>query len=215
MKSYALIKNNKHILWLLVLLLIVIDQIIKIEVKTNMCLYESIKITDWFYINFIENNGMAFGMTFINKVILTLFRLVASVVIAYYLYKQIIQNKRWIFVVSIALILAGALGNIVDCLFYGLCFTDSTPAHVSSITVFGEGYAPLFKGKVVDMFYFPIIDTYLPDWIPFVGGDHFVFFHPVFNFADSCVSIGFIIILLFCRTELANLTNSNHIIENK
>jgi len=201
--------DRRHLLWVAILLLLIIDQTIKIEVKTNMCLYEHISVTDWFYISFVENNGMAFGMAFLNKVVLSLFRIVASSIIGYYLYRQI-KNKesRFGYLICISLILAGAIGNIIDCMFYGLCFTESTPYTVSTSVPLGDGYAPFLMGRVVDMFYFPIIETYLPEWMPFVGGNHFVFFSPVFNFADACVSVGFILLLLFYRKELSTLSFS-------
>lgn len=201
--------DRRHFLWVAILLLLIIDQTIKIEVKTNMCLYEHISVTDWFYISFVENNGMAFGMAFLNKVVLSLFRIVASSIIGYYLYRQI-KNKetRFGYLICISLILAGAIGNIIDCMFYGLCFTESTPYTVSTSVPLGDGYAPFLMGRVVDMFYFPIIETYLPEWMPFVGGNHFVFFSLVFNFADACVSVGFILLLLFYRKELSTLSFS-------
>lgn len=201
--------DRRHLLWVAILLMLIIDQTIKIEVKTNMCLYEHISVTDWFYISFVENNGMAFGMAFLNKVVLSLFRIVASSIIGYYLYRQI-KNKetRFGYLICISLILAGAIGNIIDCMFYGLCFTESTPYTVSTSVPLGDGYAPFLMGRVVDMFYFPIIETYLPEWMPFVGGNHFVFFSPVFNFADACVSVGFILLLLFYRKELSTLSFS-------
>lgn len=195
--------------WLAVILtlaILIIDQVIKIEVKTNMCLHQSIRITDWFYINFIENSGMAYGMTFINKLVLSLFRIVAVSVIGYYLWKQVKEKARYGYIVCLAMILAGAAGNIFDSLFYGLCFNASSPYYVSYFVPFGQGYAPFLMGKVVDMFYFPIIDTYWPQWMPFVGGDHFIFFSPVFNFADACISVGVIVLLLFYRRELGTLS---------
>lgn len=192
-----------------VVMLLVIDQIIKVEVKTNMCLHESIHITDWFQLSFIENNGMAYGMTFINKVVLSLFRIVAVGVIGFYLFRLINRCKaRTGYVICLALILAGAAGNIIDCLFYGLIFSASTPFSVASFVPFGEGYAPFLQGRVVDMFYFPIIDTTLPEWLPLWGGDHFVFFSPIFNFADACISVGVILLLLFYRKELSQLSFS-------
>lgn len=195
--------------WLAVILtlaILIIDQVIKIEVKTNMCLHQSIRITDWFYINFIENSGMAYGMTFINKLVLSLFRIVAVSVIGYYLWRQVKEKARYGYIVCLAMILAGAAGNIFDSMFYGLCFNASSPYYVSYFVPFGQGYAPFLMGKVVDMFYFPIIDTYWPQWMPFVGGDHFIFFSPVFNFADACISVGVIVLLLFYRRELGTLS---------
>lgn len=192
--------------FIMVLLLLTIDQLIKVEVKTTMCLHESIRITDWFYISFIENNGMAYGMTFINKLVLSLFRLIAISLLGYYLYKQVVHHARYIYVVCLSLVLAGAVGNLIDCMFYGLIFNASSPYYVSYIVPFGQGYAPFLMGKVVDMFYFPLIVTTWPSWIPYWGGQEFVFFSPVFNFADACISVGFVLLLLFCRTELSQIT---------
>lgn len=194
----------------LIVILIVIDQIIKIEVKTGMYLRESIHIADWFQILFIENNGMAYGMTFINKVVLTLFRVVVVSVIGYYIWKVLKEKVRTGYLVCLSMIFAGAIGNIFDCLFYGLIFSESTPFSVSTLVPFGEGYAPFLQGRVVDMFYFPIIDTNLPDWLPIWGGEHFIFFSPVFNFADSCISVGVVALMLFYRKELSQISLFNH-----
>lgn len=194
----------------LIVILIVIDQIIKIEVKTGMYLRESIHIADWFQILFIENNGMAYGMTFINKVVLTLFRVVVVSVIGYYIWKVLKEKVRTGYLVCLSMIFAGAIGNIFDCLFYGLIFSESTPFSVSTLVPFGEGYAPFLQGRVVDMFYFPIIDTNLPNWLPIWGGEHFIFFSPVFNFADSCISVGVVALLLFYRKELSQISLFSH-----
>ena len=199
MGNSNIIRRKGLTIGLIVLLLLVIDQVIKIEVKTGMYLHESIRVTDWFYISFIENNGMAFGMTIVNKLVLSLFRIFAISVVGWYLFRQIKHNARTLWVVCLALVFAGAIGNLIDCMFYGLIFNASSPYYVSYFVPFGHGYAPFLMGKVVDMFYFPLIVTTWPEWIPFVGGDEFVFFSPVFNFADSCVSVGVILILLFCR----------------
>lgn len=195
--------------WLAVIItvaILIIDQVIKIEVKTNMCLHQSIRITDWFYINFIENNGMAYGITFINKLVLSIFRIIAVTVIGYYLWRQTRQQARYGYIICLAMILAGAAGNIFDSMFYGLIFNASSPYYVSYFVPFGQGYAPFLMGKVVDMFYFPIIDTYWPQWMPLVGGEHFIFFSPVFNFADACISVGVVVLLLFFRKELGTLS---------
>jgi signal peptidase II len=193
---------------LIVLLILVIDQIIKIEVKTGMFLHESIRVTDWFFIYFIENEGMAYGMTFINKLVLTLFRVLAVIVIGIYLYRQIRKGARWGYVVCLSMLLAGAGGNIIDCLCYGQVFSASTNDAIAQFVPWGDGYAPVFYGKVVDMFYFPIIDTYLPDWLPIWGGDHFIFFSPIFNFADSSISVSVVALLLFFRRELGGISAS-------
>ena len=199
-----MIRNNKTFkAWMavaIVVAILLIDQIIKIEVKTNMTLGEAKRVTDWFYIEFIENNGMAYGMKFINKLVLSLFRLFAIGFIGYYLAKIIKKNVAPLgYIVLIAMVLAGAAGNLIDCLFYGLIFDASTPFTVSQFVPFGEGYSTFLHGKVVDMFYFPIIDTQLPSWVPIWGGEHFVFFRPIFNFADACVSVGVCYLILFQR----------------
>lgn len=202
-----MIRNNKTFkAWMavaIVVAILLIDQIIKIEVKTNMTLGEAKRVTDWFYIEFIENNGMAYGMKFINKLVLSLFRLFAIGFIGYYLAKIIKKNVApFGYVVLIAMVLAGAAGNLIDCLFYGLIFDASTPFTVSQFVPFGEGYTTFLHGKVVDMFYFPIIQTTWPEWVPYFGGSEYVFFSPVFNFADACISVGVVALLLFYRKQL-------------
>ena len=199
-------KQKGIVVFVIVALLLAIDQIIKIEVKTNMRLHESIQITNWFYISFIENNGMAYGMTLINKLVLSIFRICAIGVLIFYLYKQIVNNARMTYVILLALVTAGALGNLIDCMFYGLIFNASSPFYTSYFVNFGDGYAPFLMGKVVDMFYFPLIVTTWPEWMPVVGGDEFIFFSPVFNFADSCISVGMVLLLIFCRNELSKLS---------
>lgn len=201
MKKYFT-KGNLAIF--IVIAVLVIDQIIKILVKTNMYWHESIRITDWFYIYFTENNGMAFGMEIFDKLFLTVFRLIASVGIAYLLYRFVKRNLKTGFIACVALILAGALGNIIDCVFYGTIFSESTHSQIASLMPIGEGYSEWFYGKVVDMFYFPIIETNWPEWMPFVGGNHFIFFSPIFNFADAAISCGIIAIILFYGKYLNN-----------
>lgn len=202
-----MIRNNKTFkAWMavaIVVAILLIDQIIKIEVKTNMKLGEAKRVTDWFYIEFIENNGMAYGMKFINKLVLSLFRLFAIGFIGYYLAKIIKKNVAPLgYIVLIAMVLAGAAGNLIDCLFYGLIFDASTPFTVSQFVPFGEGYSTFLHGKVVDMFYFPIVQTTWPEWVPYFGGSEYVFFSPVFNFADACISVGVVALLLFYRKQL-------------
>lgn len=189
----------------MVLALLVIDQIIKIQVKTSMCLHESIRVTDWFYISFIENNGMAYGMSFIPKPLLTSFRFVACCFLVWYIRKEIKAGARTMWLVLLSLVLAGAAGNLIDCMFYGLMFSGSSSYYTSFFVPFGTGYAPFLEGRVVDMFYFPLIVTTYPDWFPFYGGQPYIFFSPVFNFADACISVSVIAIILFCRKELSLL----------
>jgi len=187
---------------------LLIDQIIKIWVKTSMTLHESIHVTDWFYITFIENNGMAFGMQLGSKIVLSLFRVVAISALGYYIWLEVKRKAKTGYLVCLSLVLAGAAGNLIDCMFYGLVFNASSPYYLSYFVPFGTGYAPFLMGKVVDMFYFPLIETEWPLWMPFVGGEHFVFFSPVFNFADACISVSVVWLLLFYRQEISKMTFS-------
>lgn len=184
---------------LLVVLLLVIDQVIKILVKTHMTLGQSIHVFgDWFQIYFVENNGMAFGMQFgatVGKLLLSLFRMALVVLIFLYIRKLLKRPSTPMGVlVGLSAILCGALGNIIDSLFYGLIFSESTVTQVAQLFPEGGGYAPFLFGKVVDMLYFPIIDTDLPAWL---GGKHVVFFRPIFNFADSCITVAAFYLLIF------------------
>ena len=190
---------------LIVIGVLIIDQIIKIWVKTNMYWHESIKITDWFYIYFTENNGMAFGMEFFDKFFLTGFRIIAAIAITWMLIQYSKKNYKTGFLVCVSLILAGAIGNIIDCILYGEIFSESTHSAISTWVPFGEGYSSLFYGKVVDMFYFPLIETNWPEWMPFVGGEHFIFFSPIFNFADAAISCGIIALILFYSKYLSDI----------
>jgi signal peptidase II len=191
---------------LIIIAILLIDQVIKIWVKTSMTLHESIQITDWFYITFIENMGMAFGMQLGSKIILSLFRVVAIAVLGYYIWLEVGKKAKTGYIVCLAMILAGAAGNLIDCMFYGLVFNASSPFYLSYFVPFGTGYAPFLMGKVVDMFYFPLIETDWPQWVPLVGGDHFIFFSPVFNFADSAISVGVVLLLLFYREEVSKIS---------
>ena len=193
---------------LVVLAVLLIDQMIKIWVKTSMTLHESIHVTDWFYITFIENNGMAFGMQLGSKIVLSLFRVIAISALGYYIWLEVKRKAKTGYLVCLSFVLAGAAGNLIDCMFYGLMFNASSPYYLSYFVPFGTGYAPFLMGKVVDMFYFPLIETEWPTWMPFVGGDHFVFFSPVFNFADSCISVSVVWILLFYRQEISKMSFS-------
>ena len=193
---------------LIVIAVLVIDQIIKIWVKTNMFWHESIKNTDWFYIYFTENNGMAFGMEIFNKFFLTGFRIIAAIAITYLLIQYVKKNYKTGFLVCVSLILAGAVGNIIDCVLYGEIFSESTHSTLATLVPFGEGYSEWFYGKVVDMFYFPLIETNWPEWMPFVGGEHFIFFSPIFNFADAAISCGIIALILFYGKYLNDIMES-------
>ncbi|MDY2702620.1 MAG: lipoprotein signal peptidase [Prevotella sp.] len=197
--------NRGMLASIVVFLVLLIDQIIKIAVKTNMRIGDDIVITDWFLIRFIENNGMAWGMELGSKLFLSVFRIIAVALIIYYIVKLVKAKADRRYIVLISMICAGAFGNIVDSLLYGQIFTESTPWSVATLTEFGHGYAAPLMGKVVDMFYFPIIDTMLPEWVPFWGGEHFIFFSPIFNFADASISVGVILILIFFRKELSKI----------
>lgn len=192
--------RKRHIIaFSLMFLAIVVDQVIKIAVKTNMQIGEAIYVCgDWCQIRFIENPGMAFGMELFSKYFLTSFRVVAVGLLFYYLIKLLREQKQpFGYVLCITFILAGALGNLIDCLFYGEIFSSSTGA-VAEFVPWGDGYASFMLGRVVDMFYFPLFTW--PEWVPIVGGD--IFFGPIFNFADACVSCSVILLLFKYRNIL-------------
>ncbi len=199
----ALSRKGKSILIVsLAVVLLVLDQFSKILVKTNMSIGESIPVFgDWFQILFIENKGMAFGMSFggvVGKYILTSLRIVLFALMLFYIRHLLVKKDAPIGVLlGLTSIMIGAFGNIIDCVFYGQIFEESTYMNVANFVPFGEGYAPLFQGKVVDMLYFPLIDTVLPEWFPIWGGQEFVFFRPIFNIADSCVTVGALYLMIF------------------
>lgn len=201
-------KTQRKYTWLslsIVAAVLIIDQISKILVKTNMFLGEEIDVFSWFKILFVENNGMAFGLELGSKLFLTLFRIVAIFLIGYYIFKLIKKNNNLKkgYLVCLSLIFAGAIGNIIDCLFYGVIF--NSPSYPMTATLFPAegGYADLMYGKVVDMLYFPLFSFVWPDWVPVVGGSLFEFFEPVFNIADSAITIGILILLIFYRESLS------------
>ena len=185
----------------IVMLLLILDQALKIWIKTRLQLHESIEITPWFYLYFTENPGMAFGIEVIGKLFLTLFRIVAVGFIGYFLYKLVKEQYKFGFIACVSLVLAGALGNIFDSVFYGVVF-DHSFGQVATFMPEGGGYGEWLHGKVVDMFYFPLIDTILPDWVPVWGGQQFVFFRPIFNLADSAICVGVFLLLIFYRHTL-------------
>jgi signal peptidase II len=193
---------------LIVVLVLVIDQILKIWIKTNMTIGQEFSVIgNWFMIHFVENNGMAFGFEFggeYGKIFLSLFRVVAVFAIGWYILKLIKKDIPMGFIVCVSLIFAGAIGNIIDSAFYGLIFSDSY-GQVATLFPAGGGYETFLHGRVVDMFYFPLVSGVYPDWIPIAGGGEFQFFRPVFNVADSAISIGIFTIIIFYRQQFNKL----------
>lgn len=191
---------------LLILIILLIDQISKFYIKTHFALNDKAVVFNWFQIVFVENEGMAWGtkmsdfISFISdrtaKLILTIFRIVAVCFISYWLLTSIKKKSATILVVAISLIFAGALGNIIDSVFYGILFNDSQ-SQVATFLPKDGGYGTLFHGKVVDMLHFPMWSGFLPEWMPFVGGDYFTFFEPVFNVADMAISTGIGMLIVF------------------
>jgi len=185
----------------LIILVLLIDQLVKIEIKTTMTIGEGFTVFgNWFYIKFIENPGMAFGLDIPGKQgkpILTIFRIVAVIAIGWYLRELVRKGAKTGLVLCVALIFAGAMGNIIDSVFYGVLFNESTYFTVAQIFPKNGGYGPLLHGRVVDMLYFPILKGTYPNWFPVWHGQEFIFFRPIFNIADSSISVGIITILLF------------------
>jgi signal peptidase II len=197
MSSSQHVKSGIRTSLIVLFVVLVLDQCSKIWIKTHMAMDEEIHVLgDWFILHFTENPGMAFGMEFggeHGKLMLTLFRMLAVTGLSYYLYTQIKAGATRGFVICLAMITAGAAGNIIDSIFYGVFFTEST--HYQLATAFPEtGYSSWFHGKVVDMLYLPVFKGYLPEWL---GGDYFIFFRPIFNLADASISIGVFFILIF------------------
>ena len=191
--------SKKRWVYLVMGIILIADQVLKIFIKTSFTLGESVHVFDWFQIVFVENPGMAFGITLGSKLFLTLFRIVVIAFAIYYLYLLIRDKYKTSYIVCVALIVAGAIGNVIDSLFYGLIFSESTPFQVAELFPEAGGYAPFLMGKVVDMFYFPLF--VIPDWVPWIGGD--IFFSLVFNIADSAITVGIIILLLFFRQDFS------------
>jgi signal peptidase II len=168
-------------------------------------LSEDIPVTNWFFLRFVENNGMAMGIEVTGKLFLTFFRIAASVAIIYYLYGLIKKNYKPGYILCVSLIFAGAAGNIIDSIFYGVIFSESLPYNPHLIhqaaVLFppGGGYGSWFQGQVVDMFYFPLFEFCWPSWVPFIGGQEFLFFRYIFNIADAAISVGMIVLILFYR----------------
>jgi signal peptidase II len=192
--------SKKNLAILTIIIAIILDQIIKIYIKTNFVLGEEIVVFDWFRIHFTENNGMAMGFEFggkAGKLFLTLFRLVAVMGIVFWLFQNIKRKVYNAVIIAIALIFSGAVGNIIDSVFYGVIFDDSQ--HKVATFFADKPYGELFYGKVVDMFYFPLWQGVLPEWIPFMGGEFFTFFQYIFNPADAFISIGVALLFVFSK----------------
>lgn len=185
--------------WLIIGIVLLIDQTLKIWIKTTMMIGEEIRVFDWFYILFLENPGMAFGLELggqHGKLFLSLFRIAAAIGIGWYITHLVKKNAPTGLIVCLSLVLAGAIGNILDSAFYGILF-DASYGRVATFLPAGGGYAPFLHGNVVDMFYFPLIRGTYPEWLPFLGGDNFIFFRPVFNIADASITTGVFTILIF------------------
>lgn len=192
-------------IWLaaIIILILVADQIIKIWVKTHFYLGEGYEITPWFVIKFIENNGMAFGMEWVSKYLLTFGRILAVVLFIWCLFKVIPCGRVRIgFLIAIALIIAGAFGNVIDCIFYGKMFSSPYPPEVATAFPADGGYTGWFEGRVVDMFYFPFFSFTWPDWVPVIGGKEFEFFQYIFNLADASITVGVLMLIFFYSSDL-------------
>ena len=185
----------------MVVLILFLDQLLKIWVKTHMSLGESIPVLgSWFQLNFIENRGIAFGL-FVGgdtgKLLLSIFRIVLAIFLGFYIHRLIKEKAPVGVLIGISLILIGAIGNVLDSAFYGLLFNESLPGQVAQFLPEGGGYAPFLQAKVVDMLYFPLIDTTLPSWVPIWGGKEFIFFRFIFNIADSAITVGILYLMIF------------------
>jgi signal peptidase II len=198
---------------LIVFSILILDQVLKFWIKTTFYMGEShAMIGQWFFLHFTENEGMAFGMRLggnYGKLMLSLFRIVAVIIIGWWLFRVTKQGAGNLLIICISLIFAGALGNIIDSAFYGLIFNESTYMQIAAFLPEGGGYGTFLHGKVVDMLYFPIIESYYPAWFPVWGGEEFIFFRPVFNLADSSITTGVLILILFQKKVFATISKSD------
>jgi signal peptidase II len=191
----------------IIFLVLILDQLLKIWIKTHMTIGQEIHVAgNWFILHFTENEGMAFGYTFggtAGKLILSIFRIIAVILIGIYIHRLKKKSPHPGLIVSFSLIMAGALGNILDSAFYGIIFSASSYHNIATLFPSGGGYSSFLHGKVVDMLYFPVIETTLPSWVPIWGGEPFTFFRPVFNIADSAITSGVMLLLIFQKKFFA------------
>lgn len=203
--------SKKTVIFLTIALVLIIDQVSKFWIKTHLSYNENFAMfgIPWARIHFVENEGMAFGLSYggiKGKYLLSIFRILMAGFLCFLLYSMWKDHEKKSLLFSFSLIVAGAIGNILDCIFYGLIFTESTyhGGEVAQLVPMGQGYAPILQGKVVDMLHFPMFHWNWPSWMPFVGGESFEFFSPIFNVADSAITVGVISIILFNRSFFLN-----------
>lgn len=205
----ALRRNAGWLAAAVIFIVLLADQILKIWIKTHFYLGEDHALTSWFHIKFIENNGMAFGLELWNKLLLTFGRIAAVILFIWCLVGMVSRYElRTGFIVAVALVTAGAAGNIFDCVFYGVVFNDPMPPAVAEAFPPGGGYSTWFEGRVVDMLYFPLFDFYWPEWMPVVGGEYYEFFAYIFNIADASICVGVALLILFYSRDFSLAFNS-------